>query len=237
MKRVLVFAVLLVACTVFAAEVGAGAQTAAGMRFVRLKFRTTGLYATLAGTDAAAQKFGGTIGYIDSMKASGIAKFDTTAGIPLAGLTLPPAASSLDSLTALRLYIYDAGDLETVTLGKTSATAESIYIKTQVSANGIGWHDLAVISGQAPVLNAFTVQVTVNAAVITFTSSTNTGQSDKLWTLPYMTKPNAASLRPAQDINHAHEFPWIRWIIMGTRATTNHNLAASVGFLSSIDQN
>lgn len=47
-----------------------------------------------------------------------------------------------------------------------------------------------------------------------------------------MTKPNGAALRSAIDINHVHEFPFVRWIVSGTRATTNHNLGISATYLS-----
>jgi hypothetical protein len=230
MKKFLVLAALACAFAVGIVTDADAARAAAGQKTVVLKWRT---HAAAYGAGIAGGEGVDVMGgFVDSLCASGIAKFDTTVGIPLADLTLPPASSSLDSLTALRLHIYDCGNLSTVTLGKTSATAESIYIKTQVSPNGKIWFDAAVIAGQAPVLNAFTVQTTVNAAVVTFTQSTNTGISDKMWSMPFMTKPNAAAVRAAVDINHVHEFPFVRWIISGTRATTNHNLGASVTYLS-----
>ena len=230
MKKFLVLAALALAMVGFAVKTADAARAAAGQKTVVLKWRShAAAYAPGIAGGEGVDVMGG---YVDSLCASGIAKFDTTAGLPLADLAFPASASSLDSVCVLRLHIYDCGNLSTVTLGKTSATAESIYIKTQVSANSKTWHDLAVIAGQAPVLNAFTVQTTVNAAVITFVNSTNTGQSDKLWTLPYFSKPNAAGLRPGLDINHVAEFPWIRWIVSGTRATTNHNLGVSATYFS-----
>jgi len=169
----------------------------------------------------------GNLDAFDSTYASGIAKFDTTASVSTQGWALPNSAASLDSSTVARLFIYDSG-LASVTLGKTSATAESIYIKTQVSPNGKTWFDCAVIPGQSPVLNAFTVQTTLNAAVITFTASQNTGISDKMWSLRYVRSPGAAARKDAIDVNSLVEFPAVRWIIMGSRSV-NHAYSASVG--------
>ena len=173
-------------------------------------------------------------GYIDSVYASGIAKFDTTVAFSLSSVTYPPSnANGIDSLMVLRLNVFDAG-LASATLGQTSATAESIYIKTQVSADGVNWHDCAVIAGQAAVLNAWTVQTTVNAGVVTFTSSTNTGVAGKLWSMPFYAKSNAASLKMGLDIYHVHEFPFVRWILSGSR-TLNHSWKANVSFWSTSD--
>ena len=176
----------------------------------------------------------GTLDAVDSVYASGIAKFDTTTSLSTAGWAVPNRiGSAVDSALVCRLFIFDAGasaGLTSVTLGRTSATAESIYVKAQVSANNVDWFDLAVIAGQAPVLNAWTAQTTVNAAVITFVTSTNTGISGKMWSLPYYSAQNAAGLRHGMDISHIGEFPYVRWIISGTRATTNHALKAKVGF-------
>ena len=166
-------------------------------------------------------------GSLDSLVASGAAKFDTTQAFATNNLTLPPASSSLDSLVTLRLFVFDHNS-------GTAATAESIYVKTQVSADGVGWHDVAVIGGQAPVLNAFTVQTTVNAAVLTWTASTNTGIATKMWTLPYYAKINAAGLKHGVDISHVHEFPYVRWILMGSRSLV-HQWKASVGYWSTSD--
>lgn len=235
MKKFLVLAALALAMVGFAVTTAEAAKVGVGMKTVQLKWRSYGLNTSL--TDPNAQSAGGTIVFVDSTCASGIAKFDTSTAFSTADLNLPAAASSLDSLTSMRVHIYDCGNLSTVTLGKTSATAESIYVKTQVSPNGKIWFDLAILAGHAPVLNAWTVQTTVNAAVLTWTSSTNTGISDKMWSLPYMTKPNGASLRPGMDINHVHEFPFVRWIVSGTRATTNHNLGISVSYISAGDSN
>lgn len=170
-------------------------------------------------------------GASDSSYASGIAKFDTTAGVPTNGWTpLAAAGGAVDSLSVARLIIFDAG-LASVTLGKTSATAESIYIKTQVSPNNNTWFDCAVIPGQSPVLNAFTVQTTVNAAVITFTASQNTGSSDKMWSLRYVAAQGAAGRKDAVDINNVHQFPYVRWIIMGSRSL-NHSYKAVIAHVS-----
>ena len=168
-------------------------------------------------------------GRIDSTYASGIAKFDTTAAVSTAGWAMPTSdGGAVDSVTTCRLFLYDAG-LANVSVGKTSATAESIYVKTQVSPNGAIWFDAAVIPGQSPVLNAFTVQTTVNAAVVSFTASQNTGISDKMWSLRYVSAQSAAGRKDGIDINRIHEFPFIRWIISGSR-TLNHSYSALVGY-------
>lgn len=239
MKKFLVLAGLALVALGVSVQTAEAAQVFASARTVPLKFRNHAAaygpgVAGVTGVDAMG-------GYIDSTKASGIAKFDTTVTISTEGW-VPQlyTSSAVDSAVVCKLMIFDAGDLATVTLGKTSATAESIYVKVQVSANNIGWHDCAIIPGQAPVLNAFTVQTTVNAAVLTFTSSTNTGQSDKLWSVNFGSATgtaNSAALKSGQDINHFWHFPYVRFIIMGTRATTNHNLAASLRFYSAVDQN
>lgn len=173
--------------------------------------------------------------YVDSLYASGIAKIDTTAYVSTNGWTVwAPGGAVPDTALVAKLLIYDAG-LASVTLGRTSATAESIYIKTQVSANKTDWHDCAIIPGQSPVIGALTVQTTVNAQVITFTSSTNTGVSGKLWALRYNTGIGAAGGKVGPpDIYHVVEYPWVRWIIMGTRATTNHSYKVSVSHWSSL---
>jgi hypothetical protein len=175
-------------------------------------------------------------GFIDSTYASGIAKFDTTTAISTDGWLVPGIGSGVDSATVARLLIYDSGLFADVSAGKTSATAESIYVKTQVSPNGSIWFDCAVIPGQAPVLNAFTVQTTVNAAVLTFTNSTNTGISDKMWSVRYVAAQGAAGGKVIPDIYSIHTFPYVRWIISGTRATTNHALKAKVGFMSAANR-
>jgi hypothetical protein len=170
-------------------------------------------------------------GFVDSTYASGIAKFDTTVAISTDGWAVQQCASgAVDSVVTARLLIFDAG-LADVSAGKTSATAESIYIKTQVSANGVAWHDAAIIPGQSPVINAFTVQTTVNAAVLTFTSSTNTSISDKLWSVMFHAMPSAVPLRSGQDIYHLSTFPFIRFIIMGSRSL-NHSYRARLQFPS-----
>lgn len=219
MKRTLVALLSVLALAITAGTASAQA-TWSHWVYQPLMFRTHS--ASVVGVD-------GDPGRIDSTYASGIAKFDTTTSISTAGwATQSRAGSAVDSSLVCRLFIYDAG-LSTVTLGKTSATAESIYVKAQVSANNVDFFDLAVIAGQAPVLNAFTVQTTVNAAVITFTTSTNTGLSGKMWSLPYYSAQNAASLRHGMDISHIGEFPFVRWIIMGSRSL-NHSYSAMVGF-------
>lgn len=170
----------------------------------------------------------------DSLYAAGIAKFDTTVSVSTSGWAIPPrTGSAIDSALVARLFIFDAGGsvgLTSVTLGRTSATAESIYIKTQVSPDNTNWFDCAVIAGHAPVLNAWTAQTTVNAAVVTFTSSTNTGLSGKMWSMPYFTSVNGAGLRNGNDIASIWQFPYVRWIISGTRATTNHALRVRIGY-------
>lgn len=233
MKR-LIAGLILAALSLTISVVSADAATmvTAHKKVQPLKFRTTGLLSGL--TDPAAvvnPQAGTTAGMVDSVYASGIAKFDTTAGVSTLGWIAPYGGSAVDSGFVCRLLIYDAG-LSTVTLGKTSATAESIYVKTQVSANEVDWHDCAIIPGQAPVLNAFTVQTTVNAAVLTFTSSTNTGRSGKLWSIRFHGAQSGAGLKSGQDINHIHEFPFVRFIIVGTRATTNHSYKADLVYMS-----
>lgn len=202
--------------------------------FEDLKFRC---HNTSLATNPGAFNDNGTLDAFDSTYASGIAKFDTTTSISTAGwASLASVGSGVDSSTVCRLFIYDAGasvGLTSVTLGRTSATAESIYIKVQVSANNVDWFDCAVIPGQAPVLNAWTAQPTVNAAVITFVCSQNTGISGKMWSLNYYKGQAGAGLRFGYDINHVSEFPFIRWIVSGTRATTNHAYKAKVGLVSS----
>ena len=215
-------AVLLCIASSYAPSVAAGPTTTHWV-FETLKFRN---HNTTFATQSGAFNDAGTLDAFDSTYASGIAKFDTTTAIATDGWSLANTAGSLDSVTVARLYIYDAG-LSTVTLGKTSATAESIYIKTQVSPNGKTWFDCAVIPGQSPVLNALTVQTTANAGVLTFTASQNTGSSDKMWTLRYVKAPMAAARKDAIDINHIAEFPLVRWIIYGSR-TLNHSYNAAI---------
>jgi hypothetical protein len=168
-------------------------------------------------------------GGVDSVYASGIAKFDTTAAVSTSGWADPQATgNAVDSVTIARLIIHDAG-LANVSAGKTSATAESIYIKTQVSPNGSIWFDAAVIAGQSPVLNAFTVQTTVNAGVVTFTASQNTGISDKMWSLRFVSGSQSASRKDAVDIYNINQFPFVRWIIMGSRSL-NHSYKVLLGY-------
>ena len=167
-------------------------------------------------------------GSLDSLVASKAAGFDTTSAFALNSVAYPPSnGNGIDSLMVLRLNVFDAN-------GSTAATAESIYVKTQVSADGVNWHDCAVIAGQAPVLNAFTVQTTVNASVLTFVSSANTGRAGKLWSVPFYAKSNAASLKMGLDIYHVHEFPFVRWILMGSQ-TLGHSWKANVSFWSTSD--
>jgi len=214
MKK-LVLALAVIAA--FAAPAFAQENAPARWTFEDLKFRNN--------RSAAAAP-----GIIDSAYASGIAKFDTTTGIATDGWVFPVGGSAVDSATVCRLIIYDAG-LADVSSGKTSATAESIYVKTQVSPNGRIWFDAAVIPGQAPVLNAWTVQTTVNAGVLTFTNSTNTGSSDKMWSVRYVAAQGAAGGKVIPDIYSIHTFPYVRWIISGSR-TLNHSYKAKVGFMS-----
>jgi hypothetical protein len=164
-------------------------------------------------------------GYIDSLTASGAAKFDTTVAIATAGWAPVYGGSAVDSAVVCRLMVFDAQ----VTGSRTSTTAESIYVKTQVSPDGMAWFDCAVIPGQAPVLNAFTVQTTVNAAVLTFTNSTNTGISDKMWSVRFVAAQSAPGGKVIPDINSLHTFPYVRFILSGSRSLV-HNWRARIGF-------
>ena len=174
----------------------------------------------------------------DSTYASGTGVFDTTVTVSTTGWSLPNRTSSAaDTATICRLFIYDAGPsvgLNTVSQGRTSATAESLYIKTQVSVNNFDWQDCAIMGGASPVIAAWTNALTVNGAVIVIPShSQNTGISGKTWGVGYNAGVQASGAsRIANDINHIHEWPYVRWIISGTRATTNHALRAKVGFIS-----
>lgn len=231
MKRVLAGLLLAVLSLVAVVPADSATMVWAHKKVQPLKFRTTGLLSGLTDPTAVVNpQAGTTAGMVDSLYASGIAKFDTTAGVTTLGWIAPFGGTAVDSGFVCRLTIYDAG-LSTVTLGKTSATAESIYVKTQVSANEVDWHDCAIIPGQAPVLNAFTVQTTVNAAVLTFVSSTNTGHSGKLWSIRFHGAQSGAGLKSGQDINHIHEFPFVRFIIMGSRSL-NHSYKADITYMS-----
>lgn len=165
-------------------------------------------------------------GFIDSLSASGAAKFDTTAAVSTSGWA-PPAfgGSAVDSAVVARLMVFDAQ----VSGSRTSTTAESIYVKTQVSPDGVAWFDCAIIPGQAPVLNAFTVQTTVNAAVLTFTNSTNTGISDKMWSVRFVAAQGAAGGKVIPDVYSIHTFPYVRFILSGSRSLV-HNWRARIGF-------
>lgn len=169
-------------------------------------------------------------GYIDSVVASGIAKFDTTLGVSTAGWTKAPSGGALnDSTEHLAINIYESQMYATVTLGKTSATAESIYIKVQVSPDMCSWADLPVLDSHAPVLNAWTAQTTVNAAVVTFVKSTNTGISNKYWRLTF-----GSGLYCNADAILLS--PYVRFIISGTRTDTNHSLKASISHWSANEE-
>ena len=229
MKNVLRITLALVALVVCSASTSSGDQAVWVHKVVdNLKFRTHA--AAIVGNEGGGvygvDELGG---YVDSLAASGIAKLDTTTALSTAGWTAyTPGGAVADSALVCKLLIYDSG-LSTVTLGKTSATAESIYVKTQVSANKVDWHDCALIPGHSPVIGALTAQTTVNAQVITFTSSTNTGISGKMWTLRYNAGIGAAGGKVGPpDIYHIIEYPWVRWVIYGTRATTNHSYKADV---------
>jgi hypothetical protein len=174
-------------------------------------------------------------GFIDSTYASGIAKFDTTTAISTDGWALPPVGAVVDSSKTCRLLIFDSGLFADVSAGKTSATAESIYVKIQVSPNGNIWFDAAILPGHSPVLNAFTVQTTVNAAVMTWVSSVNTGISDKMWSAQYVSTPSAANRKDAIDIYNFTTFPYIRFIIMGSRSL-NHAYKARLCFPSAANR-
>ena len=230
MKKILLAALAAIAVTLGVTDAWAQA-TAPHWAFVDLRFRNHAATQSTTGDFKPFNDFG-TLDAIDSTFASGIAKFDTTTEVSTAGWAPPAAAGSgVDSVIVARLIVFDA-NLASVTLGRTSATAESIYIKTQVSPDKINWFDCAVIPGQAPVLNAFTVQTTVNAAVVTFVLSQNTGISGKLWSMGFYRAQAAAGLRAGVDINHINEFPFVRWILMGSRSL-NHSYKARVGFYTS----
>lgn len=221
MKKFLVLAALALCTVGFVTQAFAGSAVGVHKGEQQLVFRNHLVQVGQADCDG---------GYTDSLVASGIAKFDTTAAIPTSGWTYPPSGAALtDSMQVLVLHVYESQLYSTVTLGKTSATAESIYVKTQISPDGCSWSDLPILASHAPVLNAWTAQVTVNAAVTTFVSSTNTGISNKSWRIPFGT----ATYRPAYPILMA---PYVRWIISGTRATTNHSLKAKVLYWSSNDE-
>lgn len=196
--------------------IGAGLAEAQTRNSVELKFRRTDLYATLVALDPTAQVntvygSGSTAGYIDSVAASGAAKFDTTAWVSTALFTRPNASASIDSSLILSLHVYDAGS--------TAATAESLYIKCQVSTDGVSITEIPVLTGHAPVLNAWTLQTTVNAAVTAILNTSNTGLTTKSWRLGYGTAAHHNG-----DLILA--YPRVRFILMGSRSLVHHWKAA-----------
>lgn len=163
--------------------------------------------------------------YVDSLSATkaAAATFDTTAGISTDGWWVPPSTGLADSAyNAVTLLVYD--------LGGSGATADSMWIDAQVSADGKSWQPVAACLG-APTHNAFLANTTVNGTVRLYLPIGGTASSSNAWMSNYKRSTQfVAGANPT--VFNFTDWPLIRFILKGTD-TIKTNIGAKVIYYSS----
>ena len=224
MKKFLALAALIAGVALTAVSATAGPLVATHLVHKQLWFRTHIAAPTAAQLALANSGYDGMGFYVDSTSAThaAAATFDTTVGVATAGWVLPPSTGLADSSgNAVVLFAYDAGG--------TSASADSLYIGAQVSAEGSNWVDVAACLG-TPTPNAYLANTTVAGTVRIYLPINGTGASSNMWMTNYKTSTQfVAGVNPT--VFNFVSWPFIRFIFKGTD-TYKLALKAKVAYLS-----
>lgn len=227
MKRLTLVASLCLAALIGAATVSYAQNMVGRHKVVKpLEWRTTDLYATLAGLNGKAARTSGTAGYLDSTYFStvgGIASAETTAAISTANWAdIGRTSAILDTgAVVCRLVFTPQGG---------GGTIDSLYVIPQVSGDGNTWESCGLLINTTPT-NPVTGASILTAAipVALLAGGTGTIAFRDTWTS-----------RTGVDIFGLGTWPMIRFIVKPgiSETTTGHmEKACLVYYSTSADPN